>query len=204
MLRAGLLVTLCRSLRNDPSEDGELRNASSAGSEARDFRCSVACSSICRREFGEREVAWGVGACGRCGVWLVALSSLSRAGFPLDAGTLCYPLLERLSERGQVWNAKTFRELRRMLGRSPGLAAIFFRSLGGGALRNAGTMVARTVGASKVERRGRRNVLYWAIAPRFLREFKCGPQERRDVVCSVARSWSYVGGSWAKGRWPGA
>ena len=79
-----------------------MRNASSAGSEARDYRCSVACSSICRREFGEREVAWGVGARGRCGVWLVALGNSSHAGFPLDAGTLFYPLLERLSERGQV------------------------------------------------------------------------------------------------------
>ena len=34
----------------------------------------------------------------------------------------------------------------------------FFRSLGGGALRNSGTMVACTVGTSKGERRGRRNV----------------------------------------------
>ena len=116
-------------------------------------------------------MVWGVGARRRCGVWLVALGNSSRAGFPLDAGTLCYPLLERLSERDQVWNAKMFRELRRMLGRSPGLAAIFFRSLGGGALRNAGAMVVRTVGALKGERRRRRDELCWAIVPRFLRGF---------------------------------
>ena len=37
MLRAGLLVTLCRSLRNDPSDSGEVWDASSAGREARDI-----------------------------------------------------------------------------------------------------------------------------------------------------------------------
>ena len=56
-------------------------------------------------------------------------------------------------------------------------------------MRNAGTMVVRTLGASQGGRRRPRDELCWAIAPRFSRGFECGPQETRNVWCSVARSW---------------
>ena len=46
----------------------------------------------------------------------------------------------------------------------------FFRSLGVGALRNAGTMVTRTVGASKGERCGRRNVSAGQLRRGFLED----------------------------------
>ena len=75
---------------------------------------------------------------------------------------------------------------------------------GGGALRDAGTMVARTM--RRVERGAAwasERVALGNCAAVFAR-ILVWPAGKRDVRYSVARSWRYVGGSRAKGRWPGA
>ena len=178
-----------------------MRNASSAGSEARNFRCAVACTLIRQREYGKGEVAWGVGAQGRCGVWRVALGNASRSGFPLGAGTLLPLRLERLSEQGQGGTLNRFGRCG-VCCRSLRLAVIFFHSLGGfEERRDYGRSFCRRFEIGAASASGR--VVLGNCSPVFREDSSVACKKRATFgVPSLAPG--YVGVSRAKGRWPGA